>query len=91
MQSFTFNKKENILIPEVNNFKPLTDKDGKPIVGDKMILGMANVIRKWEEKRKRPVPIPDQKFLAWVLQTAKAISNGESSEEIFQKTLVPFH
>lgn len=91
MQSFTFNKRQDVLIPEINNFKPFMDKDGNVITGDRLIRAMAKTIDKWESKNKMPVPIPDQKFIAWVRQASKMLDEGKSSEEIFKQTLVPMH
>lgn len=91
MQSFTFNKRQDVLIPEINNFKPFTDKDGNPVTGDRLIKVFAKTIDKWEKQNKMPVPIPDQKFISWVRQSAKMIDEGKSSEEIFKQTIVPMH
>ena len=90
MESFTFNKRQDVLIPEINNFKPFMDKDGNAITGARLIKIMAKTVDKWEKKNNMPVPIPYQKFIAWVKQAAKELENGKSSEEIFKRTIVPF-
>lgn len=91
MQSFSFNKRQDVLIPEINNFKPFMDKDGNAITGDRLIKIMAKTVDKWETKNKMPVPIPDQKFIGWIKQAAKKLEEGMSSEDIFKQTIVPMH
>lgn len=88
MQSFSFNRKENILIPEVNNFRPFTDKNGHEVSGDNLLKSMAKIVEKWETKNKIPVPIADQKFVAWIKQAKIMLDSGMSSDEIFKRTLV---
>lgn len=88
MQKFTFNRKKDIMIPETNNFSALKDKDGKVLDGDEVIKRFANIAVKYETTYNRPVPIANQKFIAWLKQAKRMLDNGETSEMIFQKTLI---
>ena len=88
MRKFSFEEHKELLIPTGKNFVPFKDKNGKELDGDKLLLTMNNIIQTWETKYKRPVPIQNQKFIAWVKQAAAMLKQGKSSQEIFSQTLV---
>lgn len=87
MQKFSFSQKKDVLIPQSDVFRPPLDKDGKPLNGDALLRTMANIATTFEEKNKKPVPIPDQKFVAWLKQAKKLMDEGMTSAEIFSRTL----
>lgn len=87
MNKFTFNKKESLLIPNSGMYKPFKDKNGNELSGDNLIKSLVNVIKAYE-KANKPIPIPDQKFVAWLKQFGKMLNEGVSSEEIMNRTLV---
>lgn len=88
MQKFSFNKRTDVLMPETASFRYIKDKNGNNVVDDKLILLMANICDKWEEKNKMPVPIPEQNFIAWLRQARDMIKEGKSSEEVMRRTLI---
>lgn len=88
MQKFTFNKKQDLLIPETNMFTPLKNSKGETLSGDETIKRFAKIIDKFERTYNRPVPIAQQNFIAWVKQAKRMLDEGKTSEEIFAQTLV---
>lgn len=88
MRKFSFSEKKNMLIPNSPLLRPFYDKNGKELSGDEMIHIMANICNKWTKKTKVPVPIPEQKFIAWVKQASKMLNEGIKSEEIFKQTII---
>lgn len=87
MQKFTFSEKKTLLIPNSATFRPMKDKDGKPIMGDALIRRFGKIIEQFE-KKGRPVPIPEQEFVGWIKQANKLLDEGKTSEEIFAMTIV---
>ena len=87
MQKFSFNKREDLLIPATSFFRPIKDGNDKPLSGENLLKAMEKIADKYETENERPVPIPDQKFLAWIRQYNKMASEGMASEKIFQRTI----
>lgn len=88
MQKCSFTERKNVLIPNSPLSRPFYDADGNELSGDQLIKTMANMAITWEQKYKKPVPIPEQQFIAWLKQASNLLDKGMSSEEIFEKTLI---
>lgn len=89
MNKFTFNDRKEVIVPDSNNYVPFKDKDGKELKGDDLVKRMASIAENFESTNKRPVPIAEQNFIAWLKQAKKMLDEGKTSEDIFAQTLVP--
>lgn len=88
MQKFSFREQKDMLFPETLNMVFPKDKNGNNLTGEEFIKKMANIVNKWEEKYNMPVPIQEQKFVAWLKQTKNFMDNGMSFEDVLKKTVV---
>lgn len=88
MKKFTFKQEKDMLIPQTGTQVVFKDKDGKELSGEELLKRMAISASKWEKETGTPVPIPEQKFIEWLKQGKKALDDGMSSEEYFQKTII---
>lgn len=88
MNKFTFKEQKDLLLPQTGTQVAFKDKDGKPLSGEELLRRMAVAAEKWEQTEHKPVPIPEQKFIAWLKQGKKCLDEGMSSEEYFEKTLI---
>lgn len=88
MKTFTFKEKKDILIPEGNMFRPITDKDGKELTGEQIVCKYAALAEKFTKTTGKPVPIQQQGFIAWLKQSAAAIKGGATLETILASTVV---
>ena len=88
MMKYSFEEKKDLLIPVNSNFKPPLDSKGNPLSGDDLLKKMANIAIVFQQKKGRPVPINDQKFVAWLKQAKNLMDSGKTSEEVFRSTLV---
>lgn len=88
MQKFSFKQEKDLLIPETKNMVYPKDSKGNVLSGEEFVKKMAIIAKTWEDKFKRPVPIQDQKFVAWLLQTKNSMDNGKSFETILKETVV---
>lgn len=79
--------RNNVLIPTNTSPKCFKDKQGNDLSGDDLIRAFCKVIEK-HDKAGKPVRIPDQKFISWLRQAGEMLSQGKTSEEIFQATIV---
>lgn len=82
-----FSIKKDTLIPETFSNVMFKDKNGNELSGDDFIRMSAKHIKKFEDKGI-PVPVQNQKFVSWLKQADEMLSQGLSSDEIFEKTLI---
>lgn len=91
MERFSFKQEKDLLIPNTKNMVFPKDENGREMSGDDFIKKMATIAKTWEDKHKRPVPIPDTKFVAWLKQVKNMMDNGETYEDVLRKTVVFTH
>lgn len=88
MHKFSFKEKKDLIFLEGASFRPPLDKNGNVMSGDDFLRALGTIAETWEKKNKMPVPISEQKFVAWTKQAKKMLADGISSDEIFSRTIV---
>lgn len=89
MQKFSFKEQKDLLIPTTKNMVYPKDKNGRNLSGDEFIKKMATIAATFERKFKRPVPIPNQDFVAWLKQTKRLMDEGMKFDDIMSMTVAP--
>lgn len=85
---FSSLKKQEFIITDSKAFCPARDANGNVLSGDELIKKMADAAVRWEKTFNRPVPVPDQSFVAWLKQYKTMRDKGENPDDIIQKTVV---
>ncbi len=85
--SSMFSEKRGVLYPNAANNKMFCDENGHELSGDDFIRRSCKVIERFE-KAGKAVPVTDRAFIAWMKQAGDMLSKGESSDKIFENTLI---
>lgn len=88
MQKFSFKTQKDLLIPQTRTIIAFKDADGNQLSGDELLKRMGNMCEKWESEVGMPVPIPNQRWIAWLKQAKRELDGGMSSDEYFKKSII---